>query len=646
MMKRLFAFLLLLAIAAPLCAQDPAPAETDTATEEEPVGVPVDYNKYLKKLYPDIDPGGKHDIFNLKNPSSKDERHEYTVAMAQLLIEYLSPNLDFGATLSKLFDQYSRGKEANSPVFKTLYAIVLLYYPPGNPNTTQAEQLLREAAELAKDYAYPHFMLAQFEFARLVQVEGVSPRVTLQHIDKALELRPGFLRAVLLKCEVYFQYQQDRTKEILEMIKPYLNEDLPKVGYDFEDVLKVYARCSGTDLQERLDKYMNSGTLTETQKITVLELSGQHHMEKLRYDEAIGKFEEILKFTSVDSDPAEVLKARKWLAMAWDMKARDLKKQLADPEVKKRHDEFVEKSLSLHRACAELEAKEMPISMRGGQAMQYVEVLAFGLDRKQEAVDWLAAYLESTDLTRSQRNRLDNIRATLQAYLDPSEENKIAIYRGKLERGDLEGLAASLGTAWERLRVSNESFKESGSLSFFLESLDTGNRAADGYAALLAAATAKQLGADAIKKAGDAILKRLEKESELKSEAQASIHKQLAEALKLLESWEHIEKAVLHSAKMIKSAKDELNVRALTQPIIDNWNDEALLAKLKPAMKKASRMDVYTPEDAADWMTKKLAAGIKKTAEAVAKEEAEKKEAEKKAAEEAEKKEAEEPAGE
>lgn len=625
MTKRLFAFILLLAIAAPLCAQDPQPEQpeeepADESAEEELVGIPTDYNDYLKKLYPQTDPGGRHDIFNLKNPQGKEERHEYTTAMAQLLIAYLSPELDFGATLSKLFDQYSRGKEANSPVFKTLYSIVLLYYPPGNPNTSEAQQVLREAAALATDFAYPQFMLAQFEFARLVQVADVSPRATLQALDKALEIRPDFLRAILLKCEVYFRYQPPRFQEILEMIKPYVDKKLPEAGYDFEDVLKVYARCPGTDVQDQIQTYLASGKLNNSQIITAREIAGTHHFQEKRYDESIVQFEALLKVAENQEDPRAVLNGRKWLAMCWDMKSRDLKKNLDDPAVKKRYNEFLDKSIELHRSCAELEAKDLPISMRGNQALQYIDFLAYGLNRKREAMDWLKDYLEGTDLNRSQRNRLENLANLLDAELDPTEEKLIAVYRGHLQRKDLDRLAVSLGIAKEQVRIEGKHFKESASLTFFLEVLDSGNRLVDGYAAFLVADTARQLGGDTLPKAGDALIARLEKENELKSEAQANLHTELAAALKLLESWTHMERAVRHSAKMLNEAKDELNVRSLTQPIIDNWNDESLVKKLKPPMRKASRMDVYSAEDAAEWMTKKLAEGIKKTAEAVAKE--------------------------
>ena len=616
MMKRLFALLLVLAFAAPLCAQDTQPDQPAEDTEEEVVGVPADYNDYLKKLYPHVDPGGKHDVFNLKNPKGKDERHEYTVAMAQLLIAYLSPELDFGATLSKLFDQYSRGKEANSAVFKTLYSIVLLYYPPGNPNTAEAGKLLREAIELAPDYAYPHFMLAQFEFARLIQIEGVSPRKTLQEIDKALEIRPDFLRVKLLKCEVYFRYQPPRTKEILDMISPLVENNLPDLGDDFEDALLVYSRCNGTDLEKLLKDHLSSGTLSNDQKLVAHELMGRRHVSAERFDEAIEHFEQMTELSSADKTPARILNARKFLAACWDFKARDLKSKTDDPEIKEQYDRCVEKAVELHRSCAELEAEKMPIVLRGEQALQFMDFMIYMVGRHKEAKVWLEGYLDATDLMRTRRNQLENRLTTLIAYLDPSEENTMAIFRNHYERGDLERLAVSLGTTKERIRLQGESFEEEVSLKFFLEVLDSGDRLVDGFAAFLAVDTAKQIGGDWIAKTGDAVLARLEKEDELKSEAQANLHAQLAEALKLLESWTHMEKAVLHSVKMIKAASDELTVRDLTRSIIRNWTDESLAKSLNPPIREATGMDTYTPEDAAEWMTKKLAPGIRKTAEA------------------------------
>jgi len=110
-MNRLFAlpvlFLLLLACAIPVRAQEAKPEPAPAADEEDP-GIPADFNEYLKKTYPGLDPTGAHDLFSLKDPKNKEERHTYTAFMAQLLLEYMG-TLDMGSTISKLFDQYSPG---------------------------------------------------------------------------------------------------------------------------------------------------------------------------------------------------------------------------------------------------------------------------------------------------------------------------------------------------------------------------------------------------------------------------------------------------------------------------------------------------------------------------------------------------------
>ncbi|MBZ0136348.1 MAG: hypothetical protein K8I27_08245 [Planctomycetes bacterium] len=617
MTKRLFTLLLLLLLAAPLCAQDSQPADEPEPTEEEVVGIPVDYNKYLKTLYPNTDPGSKHDVFNLKNPTGKNERHEYTSAMAQLVLAYVSSELDFGSTLSKLFDQYSRGTQANSPIFKVLYSIVLLYYPPGNPNAAEAQKLLREAAELAPDFAYPHLLLAQVEYSRLMQIEGVSPRATLQALDKALEIRPDFLRAILLKCEVYLQYQPPRTKEVLEMIKPWTNQKLPELGFDFEDVLKVYARSSSNaDVQTLIEQLLAGGKLTQVQKLSAHQVAGTKYLSDELYDDAIVHFEKMHDLVTVEDNPQMALRARKSLAACWDFKARALKKGLDDPETKTRYNQFINKAADLHRACAELEARHIPLVMRGQQAFEYVQFVSFGLGDDEAASKWLGEYLANTDLTRSHRNLLENVKAGIDLKLNPTEEGLITSYRNHLKRGDLERLAISLGMAKEKLRLDGTSFTEEASLRFFLEALTTGDRMVTRYAAFLVATTAKELGGEFIAMAGDALIARLLQEDELKSEAQADLHADLAQALKILESWTHMEQAVRHSAKMVKLAKDELTVRELTQPIIDNWNDEALLKKLNPPLKRPGRMDIYSAGDAAEWLAKKLAESVKKTAEA------------------------------
>ena len=108
-MTRLIAILLLLVFAVPACAQAPAKEEKKEDKQDEVIelGIPADFNAYLKKTYPNLDPGGEHDLFNLKDYKDKNKRHAYTVAMTQLLISYMT-DLGLGSTIAKQFDQYAR----------------------------------------------------------------------------------------------------------------------------------------------------------------------------------------------------------------------------------------------------------------------------------------------------------------------------------------------------------------------------------------------------------------------------------------------------------------------------------------------------------------------------------------------------------
>lgn len=623
-MKRLclaMALLALAAFAAPVYAQDatkPAGADDDKKDEAkedevEDMAIPADFNDYLKTLYPGLDPGGEHDLFNLKTYTDKDKRHEYTVNMTQLLLAYMQ-TLNMGSTISKLFDQYSRGKQGNQPTFKVLYAISLLYYPPGQPNVTEAQKLLREVTDKTPNYAYPWFVLAQFEYARFA--DGMrrglesSPRETLQALDKALEIRPDFLRAVLLKGQIYMMATPPRTTEVRGIIEPWVKlSKLPDEVEDLEDVLKLYiASHKEQQFFDLVTFLTDTGEVTPSQRVAMEQFAGEVCIQTAKIDQAIQHLNTALTFIDEKQNPAAAMRAHRALAVCWSSKAADVRTddpELEDSGNKAEFDKYVDAATEHNLACANIERDYLPLNLRGTSAHQYAQYLWRGVGKAEQALDWLKKYLNDTDLTSAQRNLLENLRDIINLELNPTEEGLIARYRSQVERDDVEGLAKSLGFILERNRMIGEHFKQPESLEFFLSQLDSRSRLVVEFAALLAADTALQIGGEALANTGKALADRLEKETEMNSESQARLQEKLCESVKLTGHRVSQERAVRVAAKLIESATantDISNIRTLIRGVVNVWVDDAYLEALKPPMKRPSRTQLFSPEKSAQWL--------------------------------------------
>lgn len=620
-MNRLFAlpvlFLLLLACAIPVRAQEAKPEPAPAAEEEDP-GIAADFNEYLKKTYPGLDPTGAHDLFSLKDPKNKEERHTYTAFMAQLLLEYMG-TLDMGSTISKLFDQYSRGKEGNTVTFKVLYAVVLMYYPPGRPNTTEAEKLLREAAEKAPDYAYPWFLLANFEYARFMQIENSSPRPVLQALDKALEIKPDFLRAVLLKGQLYMQAQPPRAQEVREMIAPFVKDKLTSSPDDFEDVLRLYAASHGADeLHTLVKSLLEGGKLSNAQKVRALQVQIVARMQAGQIDESIELVKTQLTLVTPETDPASSVLAHKRLAMCWGTKAMDIRKadrDLKQPGNKEKFDELIDAAAKEHETCAEIERLHLPLALRGSEARQYVDFLTKGVGDLERARNWLKNYLEVTDLTKAQRTILDNQYRLILVRLNPTEDGLIDYYESRVAADEMDELAVSLALAKESVRVEGKHFKNKRSLDFFLSQLDNRQRLTAAYAAWLAADTATQIGGEAIQKTAEAITARLEKETELNSDAQADLQADLADALKLTGHRASQERGVRHCAKLIEAGRSNIEIRSLMKKIVNVWTDEAFLKGFKVPPEVPGKTKLLSPDKVITWLNE-LAEALKAEAAA------------------------------
>jgi hypothetical protein len=604
---------ILLMGSAAACQTTPKPEGDGKDAEAVDPGIPADFNDYLRKLYPGLDPGGEHNLFALKDPKDKEKRHEYTIAMTQLVLEYMT-TLDMGSTIAKVFDQYSRGKEATQVTFKVLHAVVLRYYPASKPNISESEKLLREVTDQAPDYAYPWFLLAQFfEFPRMLQLQNTSPRDVLAALDKALEIKPDFLGAMLLKCQVYMQANPPRVADVKDLITPFLAK-LPSRLDDFELLMMLYATSqSEKELEAKVKELIDGGKLSNAQEFRLrrVQVLGQVDLNQL--DAAAINLTEMLKLIRQSEQPSEAIWTNRQLADCWGKKAmrvRTLDPELSDPASRKNFDEFTAEAIALYGLCAEIERQHLPLALRGIEARGYVEFLVF-CERFERARDWLVKYLAETDLAAPQRTVLDNLRILIDVQLNPTEDGLLDMYESYVASDNMEKLALSLGLAEQNVKLKQEHFKTERALTFFLGQLDNRVRMTVGFAAVLAADTALQIGGDAIQRAGEAIAARFEKETELNSEEQAKLQAALCGALQLGGHRPSQERGIRHAAKLIEESTAE-GLRNMMPAILNVWSGASYLKGLKNPVAEPSAMERFRPKEATAW--------LKKLADAVAKE--------------------------
>lgn len=596
----------LFALCAPVAAQnadpkDPPAGDKKAEAEDIDAGLVADFNNFIKRECPDIDAGGKHDIYNLKDPTDKQERHEYTGAMSRLILLYMQ-QMKMGATIAKVFDQQSRGKLADSPTFKVLHAVVLLYYPPGKPNLTRSLELLREAADRAKDYAYPWFFLAQYELDKLRRDPAAGPRDVFEALDKATSLQKDFIPAILLRCEVLLSARPPRLDEAAKQIAPYAANP-PEVGDDFDSIILLQNTLLGArEFHDWADKLVASKTVSDRNKVRLLSRTANRHIADQQFDDAIADAEAGLALAKAESDAEHSIQLHRLVASCWSAKAMDLRRRNPGLEGKLRTDfEQMMAAAGGHiRSCAEIEAKWRPIALRGTEALQYVVFMASTMGDLDGAVQWLDAYLKGTDLVAAQRYTLENMHARLVATIEGTDDSLIDLYESFLAQDDLKQLETALKVAREQARTNVQRFKTTRALNFFLGLLGNRERGIVATVAFLAADTALQM-TDAEKvQASKAIADRHVAEIECLTEEQADLQAELGDAVKKLGIRADQARVVRHQATLIEGlGMTQYKIASKVAPI---WSDEAFLKTLQDKPKQISSLELRTPSKAAAWL--------------------------------------------
>ncbi|MCC6464743.1 MAG: hypothetical protein IT463_05325 [Planctomycetes bacterium] len=595
MTRALLVLPLLMLLAGPVAAQEPAPAEADKNA------IPADFTDFIKRINPRLDPAGEHDFFRLKNPDKADARHAYTDSMARLLQIYLE-RLDLGSTLSKLFDQYSRGKEASYPTFKVLYALLLVQYPPGQTNMQEGTKLLREAATMAPDYAHPWYYLGEIESARLRAVQGTSPKAAIEATDKALALRPDFLIARMLRAELHLGVRPPQVAEALALVEPMV-ADASLGSEEITQALDLYGRATSDDkLLAKCETLLALPGLDTDRRAAIRGLGAATLRMAKQTDKAIQWMEAAMKDAEAGLDPQPAIRAHRFLAECWGIKAIDLRRE--DPNLtgdkNRLFDEYVEAARREHQTCADLEAKRMPVSLRGGEAAAYLHFMVQGLEDYQGALEWLDKYLKETDLPAARRTSLEGVARTLRQRINPVEDEQVKQLEDLLARDAVDELVNALVGARQNV-LRGVRFKSEAAQNFFVSALDNRDRRVVLHAAALAADTALNRDAEARAKAALAVADRLAREIECNTTEQSELQQELLHALVRMDDRPALARAVKHLRTLVDGAtasRISLELDRVAAVIAD----DDFLKKVKDAPEKLSSLQRRSKDKLSPWL--------------------------------------------
>jgi hypothetical protein len=330
-----------------------------------------------------------------------------------------------------------------------------------------------------------------------------------------------------------------------------------------------------------------------------------------QFDTAIGSLELMTKMVDEKQQPSDAIWVYRRLAECWGSKAMRIANNDPDfrePGNKANFDQFLAEASRLQEICARIEREHLPLAVRGREARMFTEFL-LNTGKLERAHEWLGSYLKDTYLSVSQRNVLKNLYDQLAVMLDPTEEGLLNLYESYLASDNMDRLMLSLQSAVFKLRTEGLHFKTERAVKFFIGQLENRIRLIVGFAAVLAADTAVQLGGTWPADAGDAIAKRFEKEAELNSDEQAELQATLCEALKLTGHRPSQERGIRHSANLIEKSTAP-SLRTMMKGMVDVWQDESFRTGLKAPPAKPKAGERLIPSQASAWL-EKLADAVK-----------------------------------
>ncbi|MCC6572210.1 MAG: hypothetical protein IT462_00335 [Planctomycetes bacterium] len=586
--------------AAEKAAADKAKADADAkaaaerkAKEEkeatEDVGLTAtkgDLTDFIKKYLPGVDPAGAHDFTKIQSPTDPQKRFEYTHQMGRLLQFYVK-QLDMGATFSKHFDALSRTELKDQPVFMTLYAMLLISFPPGRPNVLEAEDLLKNAAKVADNYEYPNYLLA-----RILMARHGNRRPLMEYVERTLKLRPTFVDAKLLKAEILLDPDAGDTAAAIKLIEETLALDNTDVE-DFVQATQLYAIATSTDqLVAKVEELLKRPSLEARRRAHARAVAAQVLAQAGKIQESLPWMDAAIQDIDTKQDPRFAIIARHFLGKANADLAIQLRQR--DPKLtgenRKAYELLVLTAKNYYELAATYEKDLLPADMRGEHAEHYVIFLDVSLEEPELAVKWLTDYLDKTTLSGNWRTRLELVLLSMRARTSSDEAIVVRELKDRREKQDTDGLARALALLAGRVRNGNPP-KSGELLNELLELLNYTDRSIVAMAGRLAAEGGLSRGGDDIAKVGEALGRRLEKETECVNDEQVQLHKLMAQALRRLGSRKSEARAVRHLetlfAKVVGRTPDEL------LSVLMEWLDEDYLEALTKAIKDS---DVTVPE--------------------------------------------------
>ena len=538
----------------------------------------ADLNDFLKRQYPGLDPAGEHDFMKIKNYSDGLKRFEYTRAMARVLMFYVN-KCQFGALISKQFDATAKTEAKNQPTFNCLHAVVLLSYPEGRGNVMEAEKLLRAAIKLDPTYECPYFWLAKIEYERF-RIQQATKTGVEDLLAKAL-LRPLFADALALKVRLLLT-QATPDKAAARQVLEQMFEITPDDPETFQEMLGFFAECSSVgELVERVDALAKLNKFAKRYMAQAHAFCGVALMTAKEFEPASRKFETALTMVEVTEDPYSVIAWRFALGTTWATMALDLRSR--EPKLYGEHRTMFEKLVASAKANfelgAELERVHLPVDLRGSGALRYVSFLAEQIGEYEQAIEWLAKYIDRTSLKDTVYVRLTSLLLELRGLVQGDERSRIEVLKQTLEKEQIEKFVAMLGVEHAKVKEKGLHFLTGESQEFLSKLMSHQSREVAGLAAFLLADCAMQRKPEDVESAVNAILKRLEQESELLTAEQADFQQRLVQALLLFDK-RGIDLRAIKELRRIVAASKETTLPADARSLIGEFSNETWVRKV------------------------------------------------------------------
>jgi hypothetical protein len=222
--------------------------------------------------------------------------------------------------------------------------------------------------------------------------------------------------------------------------------------------------------------------------------------------------------------------------------------------------------------------------MRGPAAASYIEFLGRQIGDYPGVIAWLTDYLKTTDLRLSVRSALERLLNDIQSG-SGDEAAAMKNLKRALEAENVNELIIELARQADNVRAGSFHFRQPTSFQFFLELMSHQNAVvAQLVAFLLVDSSLQSAKPEDIESAANAIASRLEKETEMTTEARAQFQGQLISALLIFDKRAIDLRAIKALRKIVAGTQDlnksETELIPEGRDVVVLFNTDVWLAKL------------------------------------------------------------------